>query len=153
MACGFSVTDEDRLKKFMTAISKVAEAKLTPEMLIPQLQVDAELDFASLNLGLVSEINTLAPFGQYNLQPKFMSKNLVINDIVLMGSEKQHIKLRLSSVDNPALDSFWAIAFGSAAEYKELKISDRLDLAYHLDINEFNGRREVQLKIIDWKKI
>ena len=153
MACGFSVASEEKLKNFREAISKVAEAKLTPEMLVPQLQLDAELDFSALNLDLVSAINTLAPFGQHNLQPRFVSKNLVINDIVLMGSEKQHIKLRLSSVDNPALASFWAIAFGSSAEYKELKIGDKIDLAYYLDINEFNGRREVQLKIIDWKKI
>lgn len=153
MACGFSVVSEEKLNNFREAISKVAEAKLTPEMLVPQLKLDAELDFASLNLELVGAINTLAPFGQYNLQPRFASKNLVINDIVLMGSEKQHIKLRLSSVDNPTLASFWAIAFGSADEYKELKIGDTIDLAYYLDINEFNGRREVQLKIIDFKKI
>ncbi|MDD2680521.1 MAG: single-stranded-DNA-specific exonuclease RecJ [Patescibacteria group bacterium] len=153
MACGFSVVSEEKLNNFREAISKVAEAKLTPEMLVPQLKLDAELDFVSLNLELVGAINTLAPFGQYNLQPRFASKNLVINDIVLMGSEKQHIKLRLSSVDNPTLASFWAIAFGSADEYKELKIGDTIDLAYYLDINEFNGRREVQLKIIDFKKI
>jgi single-stranded-DNA-specific exonuclease len=153
MACGFSVVSEDKLNNFMKAISKVAEAKLTPEMLVPQLQLDAELNFANLNLDLVGSINSLAPFGQHNLQPRFVSKNLVINDIVLMGSEKQHIKLRLSSVDNPASPSFWAIAFGSAADYKDLTVGDKLDLAYYLDINEFNGRREVQLKIIDWKKI
>lgn len=153
MACGFSVVGEEKLDNFRKAISKVAETKLTPEMLVPSLQIDAELNFANLNLDLVKSIKALAPFGQHNSQPKFVSKNLVINDIVLMGSEKQHIKLRLSSVDNPALASFWAIAFGSAAKYKELVIGDKLDLAYYLDINDFNGRHEVQLKIIDWKKI
>jgi len=153
MACGFSVESEDSLNSFMKAITKVAEDKLTPEMLVPQLQLDAELNFADLNLELVDSINSLAPFGQHNQQPRFMSSNLVVNDIVLMGGDKQHIKLRLSSADNVSSASFWAIAFGSAKDYKDLKNGDQINLAYYLDINEFNGRKDVQLKIIDWKKI
>jgi hypothetical protein len=68
-----------------------------------------------------------------------------------MGSDKQHIKLRLSSLSNPSSVSFWAIAFNSAVDCKDLRIGDNIDLAYYLDVNEFNGRRDVQLKIIDWR--
>jgi hypothetical protein len=58
-----------------------------------------------------------------------------------MGFDNQHIKFRLSG--------FWALAFGSAEHYKEFKVGDRVDLVYYLEINEFNGRREAQMKIID----
>jgi len=153
MACGFSVDDVNKLQNFREAILEIAKDKLTPEMLIPQLRLDAELSFETLSLDLATLVNTLAPFGQHNSQPKFATKNLRIDDIVLMGSDKQHIKLRLSSLANPSSSSFWAIAFNSSADYKDVRIGDNIDLAYYLDINDFNGRREVQLKIIDWLKI
>ena len=153
MACGFSVDDSNKLHDFKEAILEVVKDKLTPEMLIPQLKLDAELKFEELSLDLATLIKTLAPFGQHNSQPKFVSKNLRIDDIVLMGSDKQHIKLRLSSLASLNSSSFWAIAFNSSVDYKDISIGDNIDLAYYLDINDFNGRREVQLKIIDWLKL
>jgi hypothetical protein len=71
-----------------------------------------------------------------------------------MGFDNQHIKMRLSKVDpsSGTTSSFWALAFGGAANYKECVIGDYIDLVYYLEINDFNGRREPQLKIIDLKK-
>jgi len=151
MACGFSIEGEENLREFKQKLSALAAERLTPEILAPKLIIDAVLEFGRINLGLVEEINALAPFGQNNPQPHFASFNLRIDDLILMGSERQHIKLRLSAAQEKLSPSFWAIAFSSAAAYQELKIGDVINLAYYLDINEFNGRREVQLKIIDWQ--
>jgi len=47
----------------------------------------------------------------------------------------------------------WAICFGGTDMYKHCEVGDFIDLAYFAEWNEFNGRKEVQLKIIDLKKI
>jgi hypothetical protein len=60
-----------------------------------------------------------------------------------MGQASQHIKFRFNGL--------WAIAFGKAEEWRKFKIGDFVDAVYNLDINEFNGRQEAQLKIVDMK--
>jgi len=152
MACGFSVIGEKNLDLFKEKLLKIAAERLTAEVLTPKLSLDGVLPFAGVSLKLNEEINRLAPFGQNNQQPRFASYGLHIDDIVYMGSEQQHVKLRLSSLENKTAPSFWGIAFSCAPAYASLKMGDAIDLAYYLDINAFNGRREVQLKILDWHR-
>ena len=61
-----------------------------------------------------------------------------------MGFEKQHIKLRIGSV--------WAISFGGAERWKDFGVNDKINLAYTVEINDFNNRQSVQLKIVDMVK-
>jgi len=143
MACGFSINSEENLERFKNKIKNLVSEKLAGENLVPKMEIEAELKTTDINLQLAEDINQLAPFGQNNQQPKLVSYNLIIEDIAFMGFESQHIKLRVSG--------FWALAFGSAEQYKHLRVGDKIDLAYYLEINEFNGRREAQLKIIDLK--
>jgi len=150
MACGFSISNEENLLAFKEQLFKIAEEALTEEILRPKLKIDAKLDFINLNINLVEELNSLAPYGQNNPQPRFTSKYLVVEDIVLMGAEKQHLKLRLRDLHNSGSDSFWAVDFNCISKYEGLKIGDIVDLAYYLDINNFAGRRAIQLKAIDW---
>ena len=152
MACGFSVKGEEKLLKLKANLEELASS-LSEEDLVPRLKIEAELDFSEINLELLEKIEELAPFGQHNQQPRFVSYNLRINDINFMGLENQHIKLRLISANNSSLrnNSFWALSFGDAKKYKALKVGDIIDLVYYVDINDFNGRREPQLKIIDLK--
>lgn len=150
MACGFTVDDEEKLKLFSEKLLQLAQERLTPEVLVPKLHLDLSLAFNKINLSLVESLKDLAPFGQHNAQPRFASFNLRIDDLVFMGAEKQHVKVRLSALAEEIASSFWAIAFNSASMFKDLQVGTLIDLAYYLEINEFNGRREVQLKIIDW---
>lgn len=155
MACGFSFNDEGKIPEFKKRILELATKSLDLAALAPKLKIDAELKLADVNLELADQINSLAPFGQNNPQPRFVTYDLRLDDIVTMGFDNQHIKLRLSSVDSQTVKTgaFWALAFGAAAEYKEFKIGDRVDLVYYLEVNEFNGRREAQLKIVDIKRV
>jgi len=151
MACGFSVKEEEKLEQFREKISGLAAKALDSAALIPKLKIEMELPFSLVSLDLAQKINSLAPYGQNNPQPRFVSYNLRLDDIAIMGSDNQHIKLRLSAVDPETQEarSFWAIAFGAAQNYKYFKAGDLVDLVYYLEINEFNGRREPQLKIVD----
>jgi len=150
MACGFSVENEEKLLAFKEQLLALASSKLSEEMLVPRLKLDAYLPFTDLSLALCEEINQLAPYGQDNPQPKFASLNLRVEEVFFMGAEKQHVKLRLSDAREPRGQAFWAIDFNAASKYQGLKAGEIIDLAYYLDINDFNGRRDLQLKIIDW---
>jgi single-stranded-DNA-specific exonuclease len=151
MACGFSIKEEEKLRQFQEKISALAARVLDPATLIPKLKIDLELAFSMISLDLAQSINSLAPYGQNNPQPRFVSYDLCLDDIVTMGFDNQHIKLRLSAVDfeTQKAQSLWALAFGAAQEYKNFKPGDKIDLVYYLEINEFNGHREPQLKIVD----
>ena len=151
MACGFSIDNQEKLNLFREKLLALAVERLTPEVLAPKLKLEAALALSEINLDLVEAINGLAPFGQNNPQPRFVSFGLRLEDIALMGSERQHIKLRVAGTGQNISFSLWAISFGNAASFQELKPGQIIDLAYYLDINEFHGRREVQLKIIDWR--
>jgi len=145
MACGFSINNETDLDSFQKQITATAAKELSGRELRPKLKIEAALDFQDLSLELAEQLNIFAPYGQNNPQPKFVSYNLRLDNIMTMGFDNQHIKLRLASGNN----SFWALAFGAANEYKDFQIGDQVDLVYYLEINDFNGRREVQLKIVD----
>jgi len=152
MACGFSIENVENLNGFRDKLLVIAKKKLTPEILVPKLSLDAALSAREITLSLADSLTKLAPFGQNNPQPKFTSANLRVDDIVWMGKERQHIKLRLAAANSQDIFSVGAIAFNAPDTFKDLQIGDIIDLAYYLEINEFNGRRELQLKIIDWRQ-
>ncbi len=141
MAAGFSVHSEEKLNKFLEKIYSLAETELAGQDLAPKLGIDVELKLADLNPKLAEQVEQLAPYGQGNPQPKFVSFNVAINDIVNMGKSGEHVKLRLGN--------FWALGFFKSEAYKEFKIGDLVDVVYTLDISEFNGYRELKLKIVD----
>jgi len=141
MACGFSIYSEEDLKKFSEKISGLAKKGLAGHKLVPKIEIEAELKPEDISLQLAKELSKLAPFGQHNSQPKLVTYGVEVEDIILMGADKQHIKIRLSGI--------WALSFGGATRYKDIKIGDLVDIVYYLEINKFNGREEEQLKIFD----
>lgn len=151
MACGFSINEEGKLTAFKKQLLALAAEKLTAEMLTPKLKIEAEMRFNEISLDLAEKVGVFAPYGQNNQQPRFVSYNLRLDDITTMGFDNQHIKFRFSAVNQESgrANSFWALAFGAAQEYKDFKVGDAIDLVYYLEVNGFNGRKEAQLKIVD----
>ncbi|MDP3900307.1 MAG: single-stranded-DNA-specific exonuclease RecJ [bacterium] len=147
-ACGFTVKDKDSLLPFLKKCQKIAAKKLKNTELEPTLEIDLEVDFKNIDEDLYNALRKLRPFGMGNQQPKFITKKLLVAHMQTMGNDNQHLKLRLCSEDKKL---FNAIAFSAPAEWLNLKIGQFIDLVYYLDINEWNGRREVQLKVIDLK--
>jgi single-stranded-DNA-specific exonuclease len=145
MACGFSFK-EDNLLKFIEKIKKISKKELENKNIKPILEIEFELDIKEINEEILFNINKFSPFGQGNQKPKILSKKVFIRDIIKMGAEEQHIKFRF---DN----NIWGLAFGKSEEWSSLRIGDRVDIVYFLDQNDFNGRRELQLKLIDIKAI
>ncbi|MEA3464300.1 MAG: single-stranded-DNA-specific exonuclease RecJ [Patescibacteria group bacterium] len=161
MACGFSVDGKDNLEDFIKKIKQVAGSELAGADLTSKIIIDAELELSEVSERLADNLEKFAPFGEDNQQPKFVSYNARIRDIINMGINGQHVKLKLIAEEAKSLRlqsnrrdlaSFWAIAFGQAEQWRDLRINDKIDIVYYIEMNEFNRRREVQLKIVDIKK-
>lgn len=149
-ACGFSISGDHNLQKFIQKMGELVDTKLAGLDLKPSLEVDLEIDLNIVSEEVIHEIEALAPFGEANPKPLFISRGVQIMDIMKMGAEAQHLKLRLQQNDS-ALRT--AIGFSVSKLWHDLRIGDTINVVYYLEINDFNGRREPQLKIVDIKRI
>jgi len=142
-ACGFTLKSSGDLEKFSLKMKRLADKALAGVELVPKIIVEAKIDLADVNDELLNELEKFEPFGQDNERPKFLSRGLAIMDKNTMGAAGQHVKFRFGSV--------WAVAFSQAENLKDFKIGDKVDAVYYLEFNEFNGRRSIQMKIVDLK--
>ncbi|MCX6800496.1 MAG: single-stranded-DNA-specific exonuclease RecJ [Candidatus Falkowbacteria bacterium] len=148
-ACGFSLKKE-KINKFKEIVTTHANETISNESLAPIIDIDVEIELDEINLNLINEIERIAPFGQGNPRPMLVSKFLIIADVMTMGMDSQHIKFKLTNGKSGIIN---ALGFSQAEKWKDLVIGDRIDLVYYLEINDFNGRREMQMKIVDIKKV
>lgn len=142
MACGFSIFSQDKLDNFLKKIEEIAKRELEGKDLRPTLDIEALLPVDEINLEMFKSIEDLGPFGQVNSQPRLAALSERVYDIIKMGSDKQHIKLKLAK-------GIYAIAFAKAEEYSWIKAGDNVDIVYYLETNDWNGNSSPQLKIID----
>jgi len=146
-AAGFRLQNKD-LKKFGELLKKASEKELKKEELVPYLNIDAEAEVTELDWRTFQEINNFAPFGEGNPAPLFLLKGVKISEIKSVGNNGCHLKLSLEKNTK----RFKAIGFGLADFCDKISIGDKIDVVCELIANEWNGTKELQLKIIDLKK-
>ena len=108
------------------------------------LEIDSELESNQISLGLANEIAILEPYGVSNPAPIFACKNMIIEDIVPVGMNR-HLRLSLSKDKK----IFSAMLFSVAPEEFWLNISDEVDVAFNVEVNEFSGNLNLQISIKD----
>ncbi len=143
-ACGFSLTLEN-FAQFKEKIQTEARKQLSDENLQAVLNVELELDLMEVNWELVDTLSKFEPFGQQNQEPLFVSYEVLVTGAKKVGKDQNHWKLELVKLNK----KFQAIAFSFGAQ--ELSLGQRIDIAYNLSINQWNGNREIQLIIRDIK--
>jgi single-stranded-DNA-specific exonuclease len=143
-AAGFTVHN-DNLPTLQERLQTIAEQELADTELIPRLQIDAELSLGPEIYDLQEQLSRLQPFGEGNPEPVFLSRGLRVGRRQTIGSEGQHLKLALN--DGRA---WWdAVAFRRGQEAD--KMPEHIDLAYQIDMNEWNGQKRLQLIVRDWR--
>lgn len=146
-ACGFSFVKDEDAEVFAKRLQEDAASRLKTEDLVPELPVDAEIVLDDIDWRLVSTVERLEPYGMGNAKPVFASKNLEVVDVGLVGSTGSHLRFTGRS-NSGRTQKFIAFKFGDRVE--ELKIGSRVDVVYDIGINEWNGRREIQCKVVDF---
>jgi single-stranded-DNA-specific exonuclease len=147
-AAGLSIK-RDRIEDLRRRLNEHAARCLCDEDLVPLLHIDAELPAEALTLKLAQELSALEPYGAGNPRPVFMTKQLR-----LMGEprvmKERHYKLKLMGQDNRLLEAVW---WDGVEEAKQTpRPNDRIELAYTLEPNTWQGMTRLQLIVKDIRK-
>lgn len=142
-AAGFEVP-EDNIPELVKRLKETIDETLSEEDLVPKLEIDSELAPGDVTMGLASELELLDPHGEENPPPTFVTYKLKLIDIRRVG-DGSHLKTRFTD-GKITLDS---IGFSLGELFSKLKLGENYDLAYNLEVNEFNGLESAQLNLVD----
>lgn len=136
--------ETDKVEAFCQKFEEVVEASIHPELLIPEIVVDAEISFHDIRRPFYEILCQMEPFGPENLRPVFIARN-VYNTGYSKIVKDTHLRFSLKQ-DGAILSG---IGFGMADKMPLLATNNPLDVLFKIDENEWNGEKTLQLKIID----
>ena len=144
MAAGLSVRPEN-VDPLRRRLGELARRTLTREQLQPLLRLDAEVNLSELTVEPVDELRRLEPVGQGNAPVQLVVRNVRLQRPALrMGREHQHAKFSITDGSTVGEVVWWGCAEAALP-------AGIFDLAFAPQINEYNGWRSVQLKLLDWR--
>jgi len=149
--------DTGRIPDFAQALEAEGREALDPAQLSARLRIDAELHPREVRMELASQLRRLAPFGAGNPEPVFFCRDLAAHEVRLLPDKKGagpgHLKLRLGEagprVSEEQSISLEAIGFNLGGTV--LAEGTRLDAAFQLAVDNWNGSERLQLKVKDLK--
>ena len=144
-AAGFMILTHN-LTHLYERLLKIAETELACVDLRPKIDIDAEVTLKELAGSAYRTIQQLAPFGQANPQPTFVTRNVKVVGCRTMGSDNGHLRLKLEQ-NGMVWD---AVAFGFGANQAEM--CDPLDIVYNLELDQWNGKSTLRLNLLDFAK-
>ncbi|MBI5670443.1 MAG: single-stranded-DNA-specific exonuclease RecJ [Chloroflexi bacterium] len=142
-AAGFTVSNQN-IDALRERLLELARNSLDGQELKPVLEIDADVNINQLTEKLVEELQQLEPTGHMNPSPVLMSRNVLVKEKRTVGADGKHLKLKLARAGQRDLD---AIGFSLGERAGELP--DYVDVAYQLEMNEWNGSRSLQLNLQD----
>jgi single-stranded-DNA-specific exonuclease len=144
MAAGLSISSAN-LDCFRTRLNELARRALKSDDLQPPLRLDADVRLDELTLERLGELERLRPMGQGNPTVQFCARNLAHQrPLQRIGADKRHVKMWVTGGAMAREAVWWGAGSGS------LPVG-RFDLAFAPQVNQFNGQRLVQLKVLDWR--
>ncbi|HEX6916218.1 MAG TPA: single-stranded-DNA-specific exonuclease RecJ [Chitinophagaceae bacterium] len=144
-AAGMTLLPE-QVEAFSSKFEEVVSRIIAPELLIPEIVIDAEVSFTELKESFYNILCQMEPFGPENTRPVFLARNLKESGYSKIVKE-QHIRFAVKQ--NGV--SFTGIGFNLATKFHLLQMNHPIDMLFTLDINEWQGTRSLQLKVIDFR--
>jgi single-stranded-DNA-specific exonuclease len=144
-AAGLGIT-RDNFDLFAAAMNSVASQRLTEDDFLPVLKADAEVAASEVTVDCLRQLEVFEPWGRGNEEPLFISRGLRITDVLRIGKEEQHLKLRVRDSEMEPVD---ALLWNAADLAEHLHPGDTLDLCHRPQLNTYNGYTRVQFMIQD----
>jgi single-stranded-DNA-specific exonuclease len=142
-AAGFILPTKN-LPRLQQALSQLATTQLAGIELQPRLDIDAEVTLSDLNWETLRAIQQLAPFGQGNPAPTFLSRGVEVTDCNTIGSNGGHLRLKFKQGRR-----VWdGIAFRFGKYLGE--VSSSLDIVFNLEIDRWRREERLRLNILDF---
>jgi single-stranded-DNA-specific exonuclease len=139
--------DRKNLDEFRKRMNSIAYSDLTDNDFTPELEISSDLNLSSVNMKFWKLLTQFEPFGPGNMRPIFVSQDVCIEGVpTIVGSG--HLKMKVRQGDSPVFD---AIGFNMHEYEPKLRNCDRnkIDIAYVLEENHWNGRRTIQIRLRD----
>jgi len=136
----------DNVEAFCQRFEEVVQQSIHPDLLVPEIVIDIELRFRDITQSFYNILSQMEPFGPENLRPTFVSRGVVNTGYSRVVKEKHlRFSLRQDGV------TFTGIGFGMADKMPLLEQNLPVDVVYKIDINEWNGEKSLQLRVVDVK--
>jgi single-stranded-DNA-specific exonuclease len=144
-AAGFTVKNEN-LPELVTRLKAIAKDKLSEKDLRHTLSADMEVSLSDLNFDVLKHLQFLEPTGYGNPDAVFVSRNVRVKSSRTVGAEGRHLKLMIEDDHGSVLD-----CIGFRMGPLKATLPARVDVLYHFEANEYNGRTSLQLNLKDLK--
>lgn len=147
-AAGMRVVEE-RIPAFRSAFLEAVATQQASLPSDPVLEIDVETPLVHLTLGAMNQIEKLAPFGQGNARPLLCTRRVELSEPCRkIGAGERHLAIKLQHLGT----TIRGVAFGKAEWAEELdSLSGPFDVVYRPVINEFRGRKNVEIHLVDWR--
>ena len=143
-AAGLSL-DVKKYDEFCECLFKITDKKINDEDLTKKVKVDMELRFKEVNQYLLKDLEKLEPYGMGNPRPVFVSYKVIIDDFRYVGADKNHLSMQLKADSK----TFKSIYFNYKQDKSKIQRGNMIDLVYGLEEDVWNGKRNINLKVID----
>jgi single-stranded-DNA-specific exonuclease len=144
-AAGMTMKNE-KVDAFCEKFEEVVQASIHPDLLIPEIVIDAEITLSDIRRPFYEILCQMEPFGPDNLRPTFLAKKLYTTGWSKVVKES-HIRFVLQQGNH----KISGIGFHMAAKMPLLEAGKPVDVVFKLDENEWNGEKSLQLKVIDFR--
>ncbi len=142
-AAGMTMLPE-QVDAFQKKFEEIVAATITEQMLTPEITIDAEVSFSELTFSFYNILQQMEPFGPQNMRPVFIARAVYESGYSKIVKE-QHLRFVMKQGDV----MLTGIGFGMADKFYLLQNGVPLDFVFTLDLNEWNGTRSIQMKVID----
>ena len=151
-AGGFTVPQE-KLGEMKERVNKFAKENLKEEDFVKKTEYSMEVGPDDISWQVYEELERFEPFGEANREPVFLLRNANIVNMEKVGKDngngKQHLRFLLDISGTKRK----AMGFRMADRAEEFTVGDSIDILFNFAIDEWNGNRELMLRLVDFKKI
>lgn len=144
-AAGFNLP-LNRLESFWERLHSIVPEIVLDDEREEEITIDAELPARYLNPELEALVHRFAPYGQANPELRFLARNMVVQEMQLIGKDQTHLKLLLAGGGFKWPAVYWSAAGRAGRDFRE---SDRVDVVFEVARNHYNGNSTLQLHVID----
>lgn len=143
-AAGMTLKPEN-VKAFQDKFEEVVSSTIDPDLLIPEIVIDTEINFSDITPAFFNILKQFEPLGPENLRPVFITRYVTDTGYSRVVKE-EHLKLSVKQRQGPA---FSGIGFFMADKFPLVSSKKPFDVVFTVEENEWNGATTLQLKVLD----
>jgi single-stranded-DNA-specific exonuclease len=147
-ACGVTIEGDDNYAKFREIMTAEANTLLADVPMGPAVDVDVVIDADEVTWPLITTLAKFEPHGEKNPRPKFLLRGLPVAGVDLVGKTQAHARIGVRR----KAGSLQMIGFNIAEKVKGFAPGTLVDAVVELGVNEWNGMRKMEVKIVDVKE-